>query len=79
MDIIRCATGSALLITLAACGGKEPPPAVVAETGIEAVAAETASLEITADLMRGYVRELSDDKYEGRGPGSPAPPPVRSP
>jgi Zn-dependent M28 family amino/carboxypeptidase len=70
MNLIRSATGSALLISLAACGGKEPPPAVVAETGTEAVTAETASLEITADLMRGYVRELSDDKYEGRGPGS---------
>ena len=32
--------------------------------------AEAATHEITADLMRGYVRELSDDKYEGRGPGS---------
>jgi Zn-dependent M28 family amino/carboxypeptidase len=32
--------------------------------------AEAASREITAELMRGYVRELSDDKYEGRGPGS---------
>ena len=70
MNFIRSATGSALLISLAACGGKEPPPAVVAETGTEAVTAETASLEITADLMRGYVRELSDDKYEGRGSGS---------
>jgi len=33
-------------------------------------AAEAATLEITADLLRAYVRELSDDKYEGRGPGS---------
>jgi len=32
--------------------------------------ANTAILEITADLMRDYVKELSDDKYEGRGPGS---------
>jgi Zn-dependent M28 family amino/carboxypeptidase len=29
-----------------------------------------AERAITADLMREYVRELSDDKYEGRGPGS---------
>ena len=33
-------------------------------------ASTIASREISADLMRGYVRELSDDKYEGRGPGS---------
>ncbi|MGI9204320.1 MAG: M28 family peptidase [Woeseiaceae bacterium] len=32
--------------------------------------ANTAVLQITADLMRDYVKELSDDKYEGRGPGS---------
>jgi Zn-dependent M28 family amino/carboxypeptidase len=32
--------------------------------------AETAINAITADLMRDYVIEISDDKYEGRGPGS---------
>jgi Zn-dependent M28 family amino/carboxypeptidase len=32
--------------------------------------ANTAVTAITADLMRGYVKELADDKYEGRGPGS---------
>jgi len=32
--------------------------------------AASASNEITAELMRDYVIELSDDKYEGRGPGS---------
>jgi len=40
------------------------------ETGSAAAAAEGASHLITADLMRGYVKELADDKYEGRGPGS---------
>ncbi|MEE3236412.1 MAG: M28 family peptidase, partial [Pseudomonadota bacterium] len=33
-------------------------------------AEQVAEQTITADLMRDYVRELSDDKYEGRGPGS---------
>jgi len=32
--------------------------------------ADSAVQQITADLMRDYVRELADDKYEGRGPGS---------
>ncbi|MDA0994794.1 MAG: M20/M25/M40 family metallo-hydrolase [Proteobacteria bacterium] len=32
--------------------------------------ANSAVLQITANLMRDYVKELSDDKYEGRGPGS---------
>ena len=39
-----------------------PAPAASAE--------EIATAAITADTMREYVRELSDDKYEGRGPGS---------
>lgn len=33
-------------------------------------AAEAAALEITADYMRGIVVEISDDSYEGRGPGT---------
>lgn len=33
-------------------------------------AAERAVDEITADSMRAHIVELSDDKYEGRGPGS---------
>jgi Zn-dependent M28 family amino/carboxypeptidase len=33
-------------------------------------AAEQASQQITADYMRGIVVEISDDRYEGRGPGS---------
>jgi len=64
---------------LAACSDEEPPAAPAtdsAEGGTEAAASATsdateeAAEEITADLMRGYVIELSDDKYEGRGPGS---------
>ena len=35
-----------------------------------ASAAEQAVTEITADSMRSHIIELSDDKYEGRGPGS---------
>lgn len=33
-------------------------------------AAEKASMQIGGDYMRDIVIELSDDKYEGRGPGS---------
>lgn len=32
--------------------------------------ANSAVQQITADVMRAYVKELADDKYEGRGPGS---------
>jgi Zn-dependent M28 family amino/carboxypeptidase len=60
---------------LSACGERATPEGeqdgvVVAGDAGGSNAAEMASQEISADLMRGYVRELSDDKYEGRGPGS---------
>ena len=57
-------------VLVAGCGQGEAPVAEVADPGPETNPAETASLQITADLMRNYVRELSDDKYEGRGPGT---------
>lgn len=70
---------------LAACGGGERPAGPATTAGTDDAAgsaaavgpakegnapAERAAKEITADLMRGYIVELSDDKYEGRGPGS---------
>ena len=33
-------------------------------------AAEAAVATISADYMRGIIKEISDDRYEGRGPGS---------
>ena len=67
---------AACIVTLAACGGDAPEPAgtVAADTdpapAPAGTAADRALEEITADLMREYVIEISDDKYEGRGPGS---------
>ncbi|MEX2125452.1 MAG: M28 family peptidase [Woeseia sp.] len=63
------------LAGLAACSGDEPPVAPTADpasasSGDAATPADEATAEITADLMRAYVIEISDDKYEGRGPGS---------
>lgn len=63
------------VLVLSACGERAPdssdaggpPPAAAADS---ANPAEAASQEITAELLRGYIRELSADKYEGRGPGS---------
>ncbi len=58
---------------LAACGGGDAPVSQAPEAGEpdggRSVAHEAID-EITADLMREYVIEISDDKYEGRGPGS---------
>jgi hypothetical protein len=60
------------LLGLAACGSGEAPdnePQAAAEAPAMSPA-EKAAQEITADSMRSLVIELSDDKYEGRGPGS---------
>ena len=48
----------------------ETTSAMVAEAAGGNPAAEQATLEITGDYMRGIVVEISDDRYEGRGPGS---------
>ena len=58
-------------LVVAGCGQGETPVADVADTGPDVSnPAEAATSQITAELMRNYVRELSDDKYEGRGPGT---------
>ena len=70
-----------LVAGLAACSGeKAPQDEAVAQSEDAAVevadeagpnlTAEQASKEITGDYMRSIVVEISDDRYEGRGPGS---------
>ncbi len=60
------------LLLIAACSQSEEPAEAVAEAPVADTPsdAEQALQYITADLMREYVIEISDDKYEGRGPGS---------
>lgn len=71
-----------LLVTATICGllGACNPTGDV-ETGsvvesasdaerVNETSAENAVSEITAARLRNYVKELADDKYEGRGPGS---------
>lgn len=63
---------------IAACGSEdaseapESDAATADSTASEAGgnAAERASRLISGEAMREYVVELSDDRYEGRGPGS---------
>tara|TARA_R110002049_G_scaffold23726_13_gene84161 strand:+ start:5704 stop:7428 length:1725 start_codon:yes stop_codon:yes gene_type:complete len=66
-------------LVLGACGKDEP--AAVADSTPEMTtsaadapagntAAEKAAQEITGDFMRDIIVEISDDSYEGRGPGS---------
>ena len=58
------------LASFAGCGGGEPTAPATVPDNAGADAANMAATQITADHMRDVVRELSDDKYEGRGPGS---------
>jgi len=54
-----------------ACSKEAPttePAAAVAEDGNQA--ALQASLQIEDEYMRGIIKEISQDSYEGRGPGS---------
>ena len=71
---------AAFSLGIAACGRDAPESAAGADTDpadaafvqARAVAgnpaAETAAQEITADYMREIIVEISDDRYEGRGP-----------
>ena len=64
-----------LSILLAACSQSESPASdPAAETsGAEATAsndAEYAANQISGEFIRKIVKEIADDRYEGRGPGS---------
>ncbi len=69
---------ASLALALGACGKDEPSPEAstaseatnVAEAPVGNSAAEQAAKEITGDYMREIIVEISDDSYEGRGPGS---------
>ena len=67
---------------LVACSGKDAPqeetetaasdpgsPVAVEAAGGNPIA-EQAAKEIRDDYMRGIIVEISDDSYEGRGPGT---------
>ena len=59
-----------VIVLALALGGCGSPDNANVPSDAGARAADVASRQITGELMRGYVRELSDDRYEGRGPGS---------
>ncbi len=48
----------------------DQPPAGAAAMAGGNPAAEKAAQQIQGDYMRGIVAEISDDRYEGRGPGT---------
>ena len=56
---------------IVSCGGSEEPAAAVSPANEDTTTMSSDPAQyITADLLRDYVIEISDDKYEGRGPGS---------
>ena len=62
-----------LSIALAACGPDEQTtgePAAEAPAASVANAAEHAANQISGEFIRKIVKEISDDRYEGRGPSS---------
>ena len=72
---VSAAVAILALFCLYACGERAttenvPQGRTAAKDGSSVNSAEAAAREISVDLMRGYVREFSDDKYESRGPGS---------
>ncbi len=59
-----------LSIALAACGPGEQTTGEPAAEAPAANAAEYAANQISGEFIRKIVKEIADDKYEGRGPGS---------
>jgi hypothetical protein len=71
-----------LAASIAACGKHDEPAASSGEAAVEVKsplaveasggnpAAEKAVESIDGEYMRAIVREIADDRYEGRGPGS---------
>lgn len=68
----RVLVASAMVASLAACGPKEEGAAPAAPTAGPALGKIETSPEITAADLAARVKELADDKYEGRGPGTVA-------
>lgn len=69
--ILRASIGLAFL-ALAACSPKAGAPAEPAAAAGPVGAVLTTTPEITAADIKARVKELSDDKWEGRGPGTVA-------
>jgi Zn-dependent M28 family amino/carboxypeptidase len=75
---VKCRTmylATLMSFALAGCGRSEPPAdGPVAEDAAPGAStsspAEEAANQISGEFIRKIVKEISDDRYEGRGPGS---------
>ena len=54
------------------CGNKDAGTENAPSANATSVSAEQAALQIQDDYMRSIIQEISQDSYEGRGPGSRA-------
>ena len=79
MNLLKVLAVTTLVITVAGCGKQDSTEATTAAgtrefstvvTRNEPAVAKEAALQIQDDFMRSIVAEISDDRYEGRGPGS---------
>lgn len=67
--LIACSSEEAPQESLPAASAELESPVAVEVAGGNPLA-ESASRQIEGEYMRGIIREISDDRYEGRGPGS---------
>jgi Zn-dependent M28 family amino/carboxypeptidase len=73
MRFLAISAAALMTAALAACGGGEAPtPETPAAPAGPVGATLTTSPEITAADLGARIKELADDKYEGRGPGTVA-------
>ena len=71
MRFLTLSAAGLMSVALAACGGGEPAKPVEPAAPAGPVGAVlTTSADITGADIAARVKELADDKYEGRGPGT---------
>jgi len=72
--ILTVLAGTAIVTILTACGSDNtasaPTPGAADANNEQAGAAAAADM-ITEDFVREVIKEISDDRYEGRGPSTP--------
>ncbi|MBT8086037.1 MAG: M28 family peptidase [Woeseia sp.] len=70
MNAIKTLLATIIFVLLAACSSEQADSTDSVGAVGDVNPAERAVALITAESMRGPIIELSDDRYEGRGPGS---------
>lgn len=72
MRFLALSAAGLMTAALAACGGEAPAPETPAAPAGPVGAVLTTTADITATDLAARIKELADDKYEGRGPGTVA-------